>query len=77
MSQGTEKSHNNRNTEHRGKAFSLGWLLRVSHSGFVVFTDTLAALLIGNANLPRSLKSNYGCYATIFMILNLCESSIV
>jgi len=51
--------------------------LPISHCGFAVFTDTLAALLVGNANFPRSLKSNYGCYATIFTILNLCESSII
>ena len=62
---------------HQGSPFSLGWLLPISHCGFAVVTDTLAALLVGNAGFPRSLKSNYDCYATIFTILNLCESSII
>ena len=62
---------------HQGSPFSLGWLLPISHCGFVVVTDTLAAFLVGNASFPRSLKSNYDCYATIFTILNLCESSII
>lgn len=65
ISRDVEKLHNSKQTW--AKAFPAGSLLPISHSSSAVFIGTLYYFVGLYANFARSIKSNYCCYATIFI----------